>query len=107
MADAPNPADFSVNEREGEYEVVFGISGQMHVTINAASRDEAKAQAERMAEAMWDDLDEIEIDDPTEIRVAWVNKTRPLFRVLRDGQKIQVSRLMAGDLPRQPNENGF
>lgn len=101
---APNPADFSVNERPNEYEVRFAIRGEVRLTINAGSKEEAQQKAQ----AMLDDEDfGLELDGVDEARVDYVWKSQRMFRVTRDGKAMQVSRLDAGDLPREPDERGF
>ncbi|MDB5531561.1 MAG: hypothetical protein JWR51_4664 [Devosia sp.] len=104
MATAPNPADFSVNERANEYEVRFSVRGEIRLTINAESPEDARSKAEAMTE---DEEFGLELDDTDEVRVDHVWKTRPMFLVTREGKKMQVSRLDAGDLPREPDDRGF
>jgi hypothetical protein len=107
MADKPNPADFSVNERPREYDIHIYVEGYVVHKIMADSVDEARSEAARMVEAFEDGQEIPEIDDVSRVKLDRVEKTRPLFRVMRDGQKIQVSWLRPGDLPREPDERGF
>lgn len=102
---APNPADFSVNERPTEYEVRFAIRGEVRLTIHASS----KVEAQQKAQAMLDDDEDfgLELDGVDEARVDYVWKSQPMFRVTRDGRPMQVSRLDVGDLPREPDDRGF
>ncbi|MCY1235571.1 hypothetical protein D9M68_150740 [compost metagenome] len=104
MADQPNKADFIADERPGEYEARFAVSGTVHVTIKAGSLEEARAKADAMAE---DEEFGLELDEADDVSVRWVGKSATMFLVTRDGQKMQVSRLEPGDLPRQPDERGF
>ena len=101
---APNPADFSVNTREGEFDVCVRFIGTLRFTVEAASRAEAEDEAQRMIDAHEiepgpDHLEQIDID--------YVRACRALYRVDRDGTPWQVSHLLPGDLPRDPDERGF
>jgi len=96
--------EFSVNERNGEYEVLFSVSGTIRLEIKASSLEEAKEKAE----AMCDDEDfGLEIDEAEEVTVDFVRKLPPMYRVTREGQIMQVSNLLPNDEPREPDERGF
>jgi hypothetical protein len=104
MSETPNPADFSVNERPREYRVAVDVRGSMSMTIYADSEQDARKQVEALfADDNWipdlDDIDDLFIRD--------LYKAAPMYRVVRDGQTMQVGRLLPGDIPREPNENGF
>lgn len=107
MADKPNPADFSVNERPREYEVHIYVKGYVVQQIMADSIDEARAKAESMVDAFANGDDFPELDDVSDVRLDRVEKTRRMFRVTRDGKPMQVSHLTPGDLPREPDDRGF
>lgn len=107
MTDKPNPADFSVDERPREYDVVISIKGTMRTKIMAESLDEAKAMAEQFADDIAEDREPADIDDVDDVSVYFGRKIPPMFRVLRDGKPYKVSRLEPGDLPREPDERGF
>jgi hypothetical protein len=107
MTDKPNPADFSVAERPREYEVRIAIEGEMILTVQADDLDDAKSQAEKLAERIAEGDEDADLDEIFDVRVDHVRKTKPLFRVTRDGKATQVSHLVAGDLPRAPSEYGF
>lgn len=95
---------FHKNERPNEYQACFKVEGEVRVTINADSLEEAEAKAA----AMTDDEDfGTELDDVEWVDVRHVRKTPPMFLVTRDGQNFQVSRLSEGDEPREPTETGF
>jgi hypothetical protein len=100
----PKPEDFSVNERLNDYEVSFNVRGEVSLTIEATSLEDARAKAE---DEMDDEEFGIELDEVTETRIGHVRKSQPMYRVLRDGKQMQVSRLLPGDTPRQPDERGF
>lgn len=103
---ALKPADFSVNERTGEYTARFAVSGTITIEIKADSLADAKAKADCEADKMREDSF-VEIDDIDTIEVDHVYKNPPMYRVLRDGKNFQVSRLEPGDIPREPDEHGF
>jgi len=107
MTDQPNPADFSVNDKPREYEVHIRIKGEMRRTIKADSLEEAKAQAEEIADDIAEDRETAEIDEVEDVEVASCHRARPMFRVMRDGKAYQVSHLEPGDLPRKPDDRGF
>lgn len=107
MTDQPNPADFSVNSRPGEYEIRIRVEGEIRRTIKAGSLEEAEAQAEKIADDIAEDREAAELDDVEDVEVASCSRARPMFRVMRDGKPFQVSRLNPGDLPREPDERGF
>lgn len=99
-----NPDDFLTNERATQYEARFQVEGEMHVTIHADSKEEAKAKAEAMLE---DENFGMELDDVSEVKLRHIWKSPVMYLVTRDGRTMQVSRLEAGDQPRQPDESGF
>ncbi len=101
---SPNPADFSVNTREGEFDVCVRFTGTMRFTVEAASKAGAEAEVQRMIDA-----DEIEPgpNDLDQIDVDYVCARPTMYRVKRDGRPMQVSHLRPGDLPRDPDERGF
>lgn len=104
MSDTPNKEAFIVNERPGEYTASFSVSGTVTISIKAADQAEAIAKALAMAE---DEEFGFEIDDVSGVHLDHVYKDPPMYLVDRDGRKMQTSRLMPGDLPRQPDERGF
>ena len=100
----PDPNLFSVNERKGEYSVSITVHGTIETTIEASSKEEAEIKAEEMCES--GDLP-LEITQLTDVDIDYIRPVRPMYRVIRDGENMQVSRLEAGDEPREPNEYGF
>ncbi len=100
----PDAANFSVNEKEGEFNAMFTVTGTVRMTIHAADLAEAKRKAREMAEG---ENFEVDLDEADSVTVDHVYKTPRMYRVTRDGGKMQVSRLEPGDLPRQPDERGF
>ena len=107
MTDKPNSSDFSVNAKPREYKVTIGISGSMSVTIQADSEEHAERLAEDLADKLAEGVLDVELDDLGDVAVDDIRKTPPMYRVTRDGQKMQVSRLLSSDLPRDPDERGF
>lgn len=95
---------FITNERAGEFDAVFRVTGTIRTTIKAADLDEAKTKAEALTE---DEEFGQDIDDVEEVRIGHVSKSPTMYLVLRDGRKFQVSRIQDGDTPREPDENGF
>ena len=104
MTDTPNPAEFSVNEKPNDYEVYFTVTGEVCVKISASNKEEATTKAEAILD---DEEFGVELDRVDEARIKWVRKEPPMYRVLRDGSKMQVSHLKAGDAPRPPDERDF
>ena len=107
MTEQPNPADFSVNDKPGQYEVRIRIEGEIRRTIKADSQEDADAQAERIADDIAEDRDTAELDEVDYVEVASCRRALPMFRVMRDGKPYQVSHLSPGDIPREPDESGF
>lgn len=103
---APDPAAFSKVEFPGVYKVEIKVTGTIYIEIEADSPEEAKAKAREAAEQVETD-DEAELDAITDARAVGVMRKSSLYRVLRNGHKMQVSRLSAGDEPREPDERGF
>lgn len=104
---APNPADFSRNDKPDEYTAEFEVRGKISMSIKADSQEDAQRQAEAELEKM---LDEgyVEINDIDSADLRCVAKDRPMYRVTREGRPMQVSHLQAGDVPRDPDpERGF
>ena len=107
MEDTPNPADFSVDEKPGEYRVIFKISGSMELTIKADDEAHASKLAEEFADRIAEGYEDFDFDDVDDVDVAHLRKSPPMYRVTQDGSKMQVSRLRPGDVPREPDERGF
>ena len=104
---APNPADFSRNDKPGEYTAEITVHGAISISIKADSPEDAKRQAEAELERI-EKEGYVEIDDIAEIYLYRVTKDRPMYRVTREGKPMQVSHLQAGDLPRGPDDKyGF
>lgn len=103
----PNPADFSRNEREGEYTAHISVRGTIEFHIKANSREDAQRQAEKHLEQI-EKEGYVEIDDVEEVDVSYITKDPPMYRVTREGKPMQVSHLHEGDTPRAPDkEYGF
>ena len=96
--------EFLKNERPNEYEARFRVEGDLFVSIEADSLDEAKAKAAAMLD---DEEAMLELDAITDARVDHVWKSPTMFLVNRGGSVMQVSRLQDGDIPRQPDDRGF
>ena len=105
-AQAPNPADFSQNEKPRDYTARVTVRGTISISIQADSAEDAKRQAEAEVEKM-ENEGYVEIDDIDQIELDRVYKDRPMFRVTRDGKPMQVSHLDATDKPRAADERGF
>lgn len=103
---APNPADFSQNPREREYEALIDVRGTISISLMADSQEDAQRQAKAELKRIEKD-GFVELYCIDEIEVNHVRKERPMFRVTREGKKMQVSHLDPGDLPREPDERGF
>jgi hypothetical protein len=101
-----NPADFSRNDREGEYTARVTVRGTLSISIKADSIEDARRQADAELEKIERD-GYVEIDDIEELELDRVTKDAPMYRVIRDGKAMQVSHLDPGDRPRQPDERGF
>lgn len=106
-ATVPNPADFSRNDKPGEYTATMEVRGTISIAIKAESQEDAQ----RQAEAELDRIEKegyVEIDGLDQIHLRRMEKDRPMYRVTRDGGPMQVSHLKVGDLPREPDEKyGF
>ena len=100
--DAPNPADFSRDDKPGEYTADIEVRGTVSIHIKAESREDAQRQAEAELERI-DKEGYVEIDDIDSIDLQRVTKDCPMYRVTREGKSMQVSRLQPGDLPRDPD----
>jgi hypothetical protein len=104
LTDEPNQAHFSVNENANKYTVRFHVVGSIDVEIEADNMEEARRKAEDMAD---DDDFGLELTDVTDVHFDDVHKVKPMYRVIRDGRMMQVSRLLPGDEPREPTRSGF
>lgn len=104
---APDPALFSRNDKPGEYTAEISVRGIISISLKADSPEDAKRQAEAELERIEND-GYAEIDNIGEIDLRRLTKDKPMYRVMRDGQRMQVSHLEAGDTPREPDpERGF
>lgn len=97
-------ADFLKNEKPNEFQARFRVEGEILVTIQAESLEEAEAKAK--AKLDHDDFG-TELDEVTDIGISQVWKSQAMFLVERDGRALQVSHLKEGDKPRQRTETGF
>ena len=97
-------SQFIANEQPNKFDVRISVRGEINVEVEAASLEEAREKANAMA---GDEEFGHEIDEVTDVRVDSVRKAPTMYLVTRSGRQMQVSRLLPGDLPRQPNENGF
>ena len=104
---APNPADFSVDERPREYCVTLCVEGTMEMTVEADSPEQARQMAEDLAGRVAEGKDAAELDGVADVRVSFVSKALPFYRVLRGEKVMQTTRLRPGDQPREPDERGF
>lgn len=103
----PDPALFSRNDKPGEYTARVEVRGTISIPIKAESQEDAQRQAEAELERIYDE-EYVEIDDIRDARLEYTSKDRPMYRVTREGKSMQVTRLEAGDLPREPDEKyGF
>ncbi len=103
----PNPADFSRNDKPGEYTAEIEVRGRVSIAIKAESQEDAQRQAEAELEKM-EEEGYVEIDDIHKVDLRHVSKDRPMYRVTREGKPMQVSHLQPGDLPRDPDpDRGF
>lgn len=105
--DRPNPEDFSYALDETDYRVELEVSGTMYFSVKASSVEEAREKAHTEADRLAEDIMGIELDELEDIEVGYVHKPRKMYRVTRDGRKMRVSALAAGDLPREADERGF
>src|ERR1700722_16927055 len=99
---SPNPADFSRNEKPGEYTAEMEVRGTISIRIKAQSPEDAQRQAESELERI-EKEGYIEIDDIEDVNLKRVTKDRAMYRVTREGKPMQVSHLQPGDLPRDPD----
>lgn len=107
MTGRPNPDDFSANESPNKYRVTLSISGSMDYTLEASSKEEAIRKAEEFADKIAEDVMEADLDEIQDVVVDHVRNVPTMYRVTREGQAMQVSRLLAGDMPRDPDARGF
>jgi len=103
-AEQPNPADFTKDEKPGEYEVRFRVTGRISMPFVAESKEDAMAQAEKM---MDDETFGLDLDAVDDVHVDYIYKSPAMYRVVRNGVKMQVSHLQPGDKPRDPEDRGF
>lgn len=106
IVQAPNPADFSRDDKLGEYTAEIAVRGKISISIKAESREDAQ----RKAAAEVDRIEKegyVEIDDIQDIDLRHMSEDRPMYRVTREGKPMQVSHLEPGDLPREPDQRGF
>jgi hypothetical protein len=103
---APNPADFSRNDKPGEYTAEITVRGRISIYIKADSREAAQRQVAAEVERMEKD-GYVEVYSIDQIEIYRVTKDPPMYRVTRDEKPMQVSRLDAGDKPRAPDKRGF
>lgn len=100
----PDASAFATNERPDEYEARYTVTGEVRMTFKACSPEVAQAKADAMLN---DDEFGIELDEVLSARLERVQKSCKLYLVTRDGRPMQVSHLIEGDEPRQPDSHGF
>lgn len=104
MTEAPDPKSFSINQRDGEYIAVLHVEGEILLNIKANNRIEAESKVADVIE----DLESLsELDDVHGATAVTIYKARPMYRVMLDGKKMQVTDLQPGMTPREPDERGF
>ena len=104
---APNPDDFSRNDKPREYTAEIEVRGTFSISIMADSLEDARRQAETEMERI-ENEGYIEIENVEDMDLQRVTKDRPMHRVTREGKSMQVSHLQPGGLPRDPDpEYGF
>lgn len=96
---APNPDDFEVDEKARDYRATFSVQGSLTIDIEAESLEEAKRIAGKLSS---DDDFGLELDEVERVEIDHVWRHPPMFLVMRDGRKMQVSHLSEGDTPRPP-----
>jgi hypothetical protein len=106
VAQSPNPADFSRNDKDGEYTAEFFVRGVLSFRIKATSQDDANRQADAELERI-ENEGFVEVDSIDQIDLRCVAQDRPMYRVMREGKPMQVSLLKSGDLPRDQDQYGF
>jgi hypothetical protein len=99
-----NESDFLKDDQPRKWRVTFAVEGEIEVTVDAGSKEEAEEAAD---ELMADEDFGLELDEVLSVRVGRLWKEKPLFLVSREGQTMRVSRLKDGDMPREPTETGF
>jgi len=101
----PNPDDFQSVTRPPEFLVSLTLRGTMATTVKADTLAAAREQVIAMISKP--DFPD-DIDDVTDVDIDGISPMpTKLYLVLRDGKKIQTSRLRPGDIPRDADENGF
>lgn len=105
-AQAPNPADFSRDDKPGKYTAEFTVRGTISISVKAESQEDAQRQADAELERM-EKEGYVEVDDIDEIDLRRVTRERPMYRVTREGKPMQVSHLEPTDKPRAADERGF
>jgi hypothetical protein len=75
--ETPNPADFSRNDKPGEYTAKIEIRGFVSISIKADSQEDAQRQAEAELERI-DKEGYVEIDDIEESDLQRVTKDRQM-----------------------------
>lgn len=96
--------DFPPVDKPTEFDVTFSVEGTVHIRIQAETEAEAIAEAQELAD---DDEFGTELDDVTHVGKPRAWKAPTMYRVLRDGQSMQVSRTLDRDMPREADEHGF
>ena len=72
-----------------------------------AVTEKVAADMVMMVNAMLDNGDLWDLDEVQEADVSYVTSEPTMYRVIRDGQAMQVSFLQEGDVPREPDHRGF
>lgn len=107
MTNTPDPADFLTDDASRDYEITFKVSGHITMSVAAESKDDAMAKAEKIADQIAEDKMDADLDHVDDVAVGYCSKKPLMYLIERDGKAIRSSRLIPGDLPRKPDENGF
>ena len=107
MTKNPDPTKFSVNDKPREYEATLHVKGTVTFYLKADSQEDADAQAAAIVRKIENGEEPAELDDGADVEAIECTRSRPLFRVMREGTAMQVSRLELGDMPREPDCRGF
>lgn len=103
----PDPSQFSVNERSGEYFANVNVRGTFRLTVKADSIEEARKKVEAEIDNLELNPIDVQLDDIDEIEAPHVQSEPKMYRVWDGDKKMQVSRLTDTYTPREPDERGF
>jgi hypothetical protein len=105
-----DPSRFAFYDVPPTFSATIKVEGEIHITVHAKSKEEAKAKVEAELE-VGDDYPEVlfNLSEVHDYRVGWVTAIPTRYYLVNRPSNprpiVAVTRLQPGDEPREPSED--